>query len=143
MLRYVAVVVTLRSTSNAVQYTAAELGAPVVRLNCHWHRPNDHDVRPLGYNHRGDLAPEEVHICLTAAMARTYHPPLEQKLAHGMCDKVWFLHSRSERLEAAVESAFDFLQVQDRASLVRVMRARALDDFRLVMSTCARFTCRR
>lgn len=52
-----------------------------------------------------------------------------------MCDKVWFLHSRSERLDEAVESAFDFLQPQDRKHLAADMRRLPLDDFRLVMST--------
>ncbi|EJD46687.1 hypothetical protein AURDEDRAFT_164142 [Auricularia subglabra TFB-10046 SS5] len=118
-------------------YTAARYeGMPATRMDCNWHRPDEHDVQPLGYNARGDIAPREVHLAVSRLLEQHgENSRLVQKLAHGVADKVWFLHSRSVRLDQAVSNAFDFLPLSAQRALADMMRQHPLKDLRMVAAT--------
>ncbi|KZV78970.1 hypothetical protein EXIGLDRAFT_708015 [Exidia glandulosa HHB12029] len=119
-------------------YTAAMCGFrlrghPVRRLNCHWNRPLDHDVKPHGYNKRGDLAPQIAHIKFDILLDKDHFSFRERMLAHGVLDKIWLLHSRSERVDDALDREMWFLSLADRRDMGAILNDHMLDDLRLVM----------
>lgn len=102
-----------------------------------WHRPDELDIQPHGYNHRGDIAPPTVHaeldiVLRSPALADFRRDPLG-KLLHAVIDGVWLRHSRcSPRCIEALRRLSVFSGDQA-AQLAEAMCQDPLTDARLIM----------
>ncbi|EJD43335.1 hypothetical protein AURDEDRAFT_167417 [Auricularia subglabra TFB-10046 SS5] len=120
---------------------ALQWGYRVQRLDMHWHREHDYNLRMFGRGSRGDIAPDEVHDALDNILAnRSFSPPLSEPEAnclHARIDIVWLRHSRAPtRLGLALHG----LRVRDTRfsaeellRLSQVVSTHCLVDFREVL----------
>ncbi|KZV98433.1 hypothetical protein EXIGLDRAFT_701212 [Exidia glandulosa HHB12029] len=124
----------LNAATSLMQYDGAmEIKAFVPELDLRWHRPDQRDLDPHGYNAAGNIAPPEVHITLDILLHGKTHTNLETLLLHRWIDGVWLRHSRSvERCPEAIR-AIGLFNDEEVLRLDMALRANALTDFRWVL----------
>ncbi|KZV81539.1 hypothetical protein EXIGLDRAFT_703758 [Exidia glandulosa HHB12029] len=118
---------------NAAYDAARGVHVVVPELDLRWHRPDQVELDPRGYNARGDLAPPDVHLALDVLLESRPLSELEKVLLHHWIDSVWLRHSRSPIRPAQVIAALGMFSMEEVANLEAIVRAHALTDFRWVL----------
>ncbi|KZV85259.1 hypothetical protein EXIGLDRAFT_775750 [Exidia glandulosa HHB12029] len=118
---------------NAAYGAASAVSHNFTQVDFRWHTPDKHNVKPLGYNKRGDLAPRTVHAVLEPMLARRKIDPSLWPFAHKTMDLGWMLHSRAILRCPRFLEQLNFFTEAEIAQLAWAMREHMFDDGRLLI----------
>ncbi|KZV79931.1 hypothetical protein EXIGLDRAFT_781650 [Exidia glandulosa HHB12029] len=118
---------------NAAYGAASQVGHNITQVDFRWNTPDKPNVKPLGYNDRGDLAPRAVHILLDPILKEKKLDPKAWPFVHKTIDLCWMLHSRAIMRSPRFLAQLDYFTDREIAQLSWVMREQMFDDGRLLI----------